>query len=82
MAPANARTKKTDTHDAMSFTILPQAPPKQIHMTLCMIDTRVRTQLLTEWEHAHDEIPSRTPIVQMWRVRAGVCAHSRMLVRV
>ena len=28
-------------------------------MTLCMIDTRVRTQLLTEWEHAHDEIPSQ-----------------------
>ena len=43
----------------MSFTILPQAPHKQIHMTLCMIDTRVRTQLLTEWEHAHDEIPSQ-----------------------
>ena len=60
----------TLTHDAMSFTIVPQAPHKQIHMTLCMVDTRVRTQLLTEWEHAHDEIPS--PLVQMWRVCAGV----------
>ena len=41
------------------FWCMSRIPRSLSTMTLCMIDTRVRTQLLTEWEHAHDEIPSQ-----------------------